>query len=114
MNIHNLATLASQLDEHIPELECHQLGHEEFVTQRVEDENDFGYICRYHEQYIDEQPDIHSMAEELTDKIVDKLWEVYYWDRAAPLYILGGKSGNAIYEDACGYADRRTNELEIH
>ena len=52
MNIHNLATLASQLDEHIPELECHTLDCDEFVTNKVEDENDFGYICRYHEGAI--------------------------------------------------------------
>ena len=114
MNIHNLANLASQLDEYIPELECHELNQEEFVTHKVEDENDFGYICRYHEQYIEQAPDIHGTAQEITDRVVDKLWEIYYWDRAAPLYMLSVKSGDAIYEDGCGYADRRTNELEIH
>lgn len=38
-NIHNLANLASQLDEYIPELECHELEQEEIA--------DFGYSHDY-------------------------------------------------------------------
>jgi hypothetical protein len=55
MSIHSLATLASQLEEYTDELECHELYQDEYTTHdKAEDENDFGYICRYHEQYLDE------------------------------------------------------------
>lgn len=52
-NIHNLANLANQLDaDFFPEIECHELYQDEHITNKIEDENDFGYICRYHEGAI--------------------------------------------------------------
>jgi hypothetical protein len=107
---------AIQLDsDFYPELECHSLEQDEFIKHRkAEDEGDFAFVARYHEQYLTEEPNIHEIAEQITDYALDKLWYHWFWDRAIPLLELTTKSDKVIVDDAMGYADRRIKELEAY
>jgi hypothetical protein len=79
-----------------PELECHSLDQGEFLTcNKAEDENDFGYICRYHEQYLDdEKPSTQEMAEELSEHITN-----YVWDFANSVALKGMNGMRGAYEE---------------
>lgn len=101
-----------------PELECHD-GLDAYCAVRLdnphaEDENDFGYICRYHEQYLDEdKPDIFDMAEKLSDYVIERLWLVYFWDYAGPRLALNVGRRDKVCDDAINYAERRLAELGV-
>ena len=112
-NIHNLAILANQLGEDFfPEIECHELYQDEFVTHRVEDENDLGFVCRKHEVYLEDGPDIHGTAEAIEERIKDYTWMVNFWDRADALLHHTPMSANDIWDDASARAERSVAELE--
>lgn len=98
-----------------PEIECHGLAQDEFVKHsNADDENDFAFVARYHEQYLTEAPDAEEIVEKVMDYAVDKLWLHYFWDRAVPLLELTTQSDQKIYHDSVGYADRRLSELGVH
>jgi hypothetical protein len=107
---------AIQMDaDFYPELECHSLTQDEFVKHRkAEDESDFAFVARYHEQYLTEKPDAEEIVEKITDYAVDKLWHHYFWDRAIPLLELTSQSDQKICDDSMAYAERRIKELGVH
>lgn len=112
-NIHNLAILASQLDEDFfPEIECHELYQDEFVKHKVEDEKDLGFVCRNHEVYLEDGPDIHGTAEAISDHITGTVWVQSFWDRADALIENTRLPCSEIWDDAYSYAERRVAELE--
>ena len=114
-NIHNLATLAGQLDEgFFPEIECHELNHDEFVTHKIEDENDLGFVCRNHEVYLEDGPDIHGTTDAIVDRIKNYTWMVNFWDRADALIHHTRMSANDIWDDASARAERSVAELEAY
>ena len=96
-------------------LKCHELYQDEYTTHdKAEDENDFGYICRYHEQYLDEdKPDVFAMAEKLSDYVIERLWLVYFWDYAGPRLALNVGRRDKVCDDAINYAERRLAELGV-
>ena len=108
----NFHFIASLHPENIPEIEAHELGQNEFVKNKVEDENDFGYICRYHEQYIEESPDIQENVENISEHITNAVWMQGFWDRADALVENTSLPYSKIWDDAYTYAERRVAELE--
>jgi len=97
-----------------PEIECHTLDCDEFVTHKVEDENDLGFVCRNHEVYLEDGPDIHSTAEDMAESIKDSVWFSSFWDRADALIHHTRMSGDDIWNDASARADRAYAELEAY
>lgn len=112
-NIHNIAILNAQLDpDFFPEIECHELYQDEYVKHKVDDESDFGYVCRYHEQHMEEKLDVHATAEAIVDRVQNYVWIRSFWDRADALLHHTPMSANDIWDDASARAERSVAELE--
>lgn len=97
-----------------PEIECHTLDCDEFVNHKVEDENDLGFVCRNHEVYLEEGPDIHGTTDAIVDRIKNYTWMVNFWDRADALIHYTRMSADDIWEDANARAERSVAELEAY
>ena len=113
MNINQLLSMTIAHDpSNWPEIECHTLDCDEFVNHKVEDENDLGFVCRNHEVYLEDGPDIHGTAEDMAESIKDSVWFSSFWDRYDALRSHTSLPHSTIWNDAWERADRAYAELE--
>jgi hypothetical protein len=115
MNINQFLSMTIAHDpNNWPEIECHTLDSDEFVTHKIEDENDLGFVCRNHEVYLEDGPDIHGTTDAIVDRIKNYTWMVNFWDRADALIHHTRMSADDIWEDANARAERSVAELEAY